>query len=198
MSPAGFIEQLSFLLQRPVDRIIRNDNGAFATREVLARELARGNDRLAGKRLVIFQFANRELAGGNWKLIDLTLGEPRPRRFFIPEPASVVVVRGTIQEIAPIPRPGSVPYADHITALHLIELASEQQDIASRQALVYMWGMRDHVWETAARLRVGDTITVRLRPWADVADQYEGINRSELDTENVQFEEPAWGEVMDE
>ena len=195
---AGFIEQLSFLLQRPVDRIIRNDNGAFATREVLARELARGNDRLAGKRLVIFQFANRELAGGNWKLIDLMLGEPRPRHFFIPEPASVVVVRGTIQEIAPVPRPGSVPYPDHITALHLIELASEQQDLANRQALVYMWGMRDHVWETAARLRVGDTIAVRLRPWADVADQYEGINRSELDTETVQFEEPAWGEVIDE
>ena len=195
---AGFVEQLSFLLQRPVDRIVRNDNGAFATREVLARELARGNDRLAGKRLVILQFASRELAAGNWKLIDFTLGESKPGRFFVPEPAQRVVVRGTIRAIAPVPRPRSVPYADHITALHLVDLTSEQQDVAGGQALVYTWGMRGHIWEPAARLQAGDTITVRLRPWSDVAGDYEGINRSELDTDIVQFEPPAWGELVDE
>ena len=195
---AGFVEQLSFLLQRPLDRIIRNDNGAFATREVLARELAGGNDRLAGKRLVILQFASRELAAGNWKLIDFTLGESKPRRFFVPEPAQLVVVRGTIQEIAPVPRPRSVPYADHITALHLVDLTSEQQDVAGGQALVYTWGMRSHVWEPAARLQAGDIITVCLRPWTDVAGDYEGINRSELDTDLVQFEPPTWGTFVDE
>jgi hypothetical protein len=63
---AGFVEHLSFTLGRPIDRIVQNDNGAFATRELLA---AAGPDRLTGKRVVIWQFAARELASGNWKVI---------------------------------------------------------------------------------------------------------------------------------
>jgi hypothetical protein len=62
---AGLIEHLSFALQRPVDRIVQNDNGAHATREALHRE---GSARLAGKRVVIYQFATRELAFGDWKI----------------------------------------------------------------------------------------------------------------------------------
>ena len=37
----------------------------------LARELASDRDRLAGKKIVVYQFAVRELSIGNWKLIDL-------------------------------------------------------------------------------------------------------------------------------
>ena len=74
-------------LQRPVDRISRNDSGSFATRQILADELARGNDRLAGKRVVVWEFAIRELALGNWKPIKLELGEvPEAGGFFtVPE-----------------------------------------------------------------------------------------------------------------
>ena len=61
---AGFVEQLSYLLQRPVDRIVQNDKGAYATREMLRRA---GDERLAGKRIVIYQFAARELMFGDWK-----------------------------------------------------------------------------------------------------------------------------------
>jgi alginate O-acetyltransferase complex protein AlgJ len=61
---AGLIEQVSYLLQRPVDRIVQNDEGAYATRAMLRRA---GDERLAGKRLVIWQFAARELAFGDWK-----------------------------------------------------------------------------------------------------------------------------------
>jgi alginate O-acetyltransferase complex protein AlgJ len=63
---AGFVEQLSFALARPVDRIVQNDDGAFATRALLANA---GPERLAGKRVVVWQFAARELASGNWKVI---------------------------------------------------------------------------------------------------------------------------------
>ncbi len=73
---AGFVEHLSVALGgRPLDCILRNSDGAFATREMLARELARGRDRLAGKKLVIWEFAARELAFGDWRLMDLRLGE---------------------------------------------------------------------------------------------------------------------------
>jgi alginate O-acetyltransferase complex protein AlgJ len=62
---AGFVEHLSYVLRRPVDRLVQNDQGAFATREMLARS----PDRLAGKRVVIYQFAARELAFGDWRLL---------------------------------------------------------------------------------------------------------------------------------
>ena len=193
---AGFGEQLSFLMRRPIDRIVQNADGAFATRELLGRELASGRDRLAGKRLVVFQFAERELAVGDWKLVDLSLGEAAPGQFFVPEPGDAVVVSGTIREIAPIPRPGTVPYADHITAMHLVNLASDRAGVSGGQAVVYIWGMRDHVLQDAAQFRAGDKISVRLRPWADVANQYDGISRTELANEDVQFEVPTWGEVL--
>jgi alginate O-acetyltransferase complex protein AlgJ len=63
---AGFAEQVSYLLRRPVDRIVQNDEGAFATRVLLWRQ---GLDRLAGKRVVVYQFAARELAFGNWQVL---------------------------------------------------------------------------------------------------------------------------------
>jgi alginate O-acetyltransferase complex protein AlgJ len=68
---AGFAEHLSFHLGRPVDRIVQNAGGAWATRDQLARELARGSDRLSQKRVVIFQFAERELASGDWRRVEL-------------------------------------------------------------------------------------------------------------------------------
>lgn len=68
---AGFVEHLSYALARPVDRIVQNADGAWSTRALLRQELARSPDRLNGKRVVIFQFAARELASGDWKGIDL-------------------------------------------------------------------------------------------------------------------------------
>ena len=59
---AGLAEQLSYALGRPLDRIVQNDDGAFATRALLQRA---GPERLAGKRVVIWQFAARELVSGD-------------------------------------------------------------------------------------------------------------------------------------
>lgn len=67
---AGLGPQLSLALARPVDVIAQNDSGAFATRQALARELLAGTDRLAAKRVVIWEFASRELSAGDWKHID--------------------------------------------------------------------------------------------------------------------------------
>ena len=67
---AGLGPQLSLALKRPVDMIAQNDSGAFATRQALARELGAGSDRLAGKKVVIWELASRELSTGDWKHID--------------------------------------------------------------------------------------------------------------------------------
>jgi alginate O-acetyltransferase complex protein AlgJ len=65
---AGFVEHLSYALGRPLDRIIQNGDGAYATRALLRAE---GPERLASKRVVVWQFAVRELTGGDWKIIPL-------------------------------------------------------------------------------------------------------------------------------
>jgi alginate O-acetyltransferase complex protein AlgJ len=62
---AGLAERLSFHLKRPVDALTRNDNGAHATRLMLAER----PERLAGKKVVIWEFAARELASGDWKIL---------------------------------------------------------------------------------------------------------------------------------
>jgi hypothetical protein len=75
---AGFGAQLAVALGRPVDVIAQNDSGAFATRQALSLELAGGNDRLAGKRVVIWEFAVRELSVGDWKPIEYALAGAPP------------------------------------------------------------------------------------------------------------------------
>jgi hypothetical protein len=62
---AGFAEQLSYALARPVDRLVQNDEAAFATRAMVAGDPAR----LTGKRVVVYQFAARELAFGDWRIL---------------------------------------------------------------------------------------------------------------------------------
>jgi alginate O-acetyltransferase complex protein AlgJ len=69
---AGLAEQLSFTLERPVDRLALNAGGARAAREALLRT----PERLEGKRLVVYQFAVRELSQGDWPILPL----PAPAR----------------------------------------------------------------------------------------------------------------------
>jgi hypothetical protein len=69
-SASGLAPHLALALRRPIDVIARNDSGAFATRQALSRELQAGQDRLSGKRVVIWEFASRELSVGDWKPIE--------------------------------------------------------------------------------------------------------------------------------
>lgn len=194
---AGFAEHLSRALgDRPLDCILRNSDAAFATREILSRDLARGRDRLAGKKLVIWEFAARELAFGDWKLLEMKLAQPVAAKFFVPKIGESVTASGTIESISTVPRPGSVPYREHVLSLHLTDLTiAGREETAGLEALVYAESMRDNSLTAAARFRPGDRVTLRLRPWTDVADKYEKINRSEIDDPAVQLEEPCWGEV---
>jgi len=69
-SSAGLAEQLAWELQRPVDRMVRNDAGAFATRQMLLGELRRRPERFTNKRVVVWQFSERELSFGDWKRLE--------------------------------------------------------------------------------------------------------------------------------
>jgi alginate O-acetyltransferase complex protein AlgJ len=192
---AGLAEHLSLALGLPVDALCRNDSGSHATREMLARELQRGHDRLAGKKLVIWEFAARELAFGDWKLLPLQLGERKEASFYSPKAGQTNEVRAIVRAASRAPRPGSVPYKDHILTLHLAELECPTDPEAnSQEAVVFTWSMRDNQPTPAARLRPGDPVRLRLQPWSGVARLYEAINRSELDEDRLLLADPAWGE----
>jgi alginate O-acetyltransferase complex protein AlgJ len=194
----GLAEPLSLALGLPVDAITRNDAGSFATREMLAKEMQRGIDRLAGKKLVIWEFASRELASGDWKIIPLALGDKPEAGMYVPPPGKQVSARGVVRAVSPAPKPGSVPYKDHIVMVHLAELTSADDPAATgREAVVFVWSMQDNVQTPAAGWRPGETVALRLRPWDDLAGKYEAINRSELEDEELILAQPAWGEPSD-
>ncbi|MCS6770983.1 MAG: hypothetical protein NZ740_03030 [Kiritimatiellae bacterium] len=190
---AGFAEQLSFHLGFPIDRIVRNDAGARGTRELLARELAAGRDRLAGVRVVVWQFAERELFHGDWRSVSFVLGTPR-HTGFTPPPPSPAVWTATVAAVSAIPAPKRVPYADHIASIHLVDVAGEGAEGA--EALAYAWSLTNHHRAAAARLRPGDRLRFAVRSWAEMADQLDGVNRSELDDDRFFDAEPVWVEPL--
>jgi len=186
-SRAGFAETLAHELGRPIDVIARNDAGAHATRDVLSAEFLRGRDRLEGKKVVVWEFAIRELAVGDWTDSPLELKEREESDFLtIEEPRTVTA---TVLAVTSVPRPHSAPYKDHVMSLHLGDIDG------SNEALVYIASMRDNVWTDAARLRIGDTIQIELKPWSDFEDEYGSWNRSEFDDELL-LQDPCWGEIV--
>lgn len=192
---AGLGEHLALALGLPIDVIARNDAGSHVTREMLAQELARGRDRLAGKKVVVWQFAARELSSGDWKIVPLPPGRSAAVEMYLPPPSATVEVRGRVQAVSEAPRPGTVPYKDHIFAIHVVDLESAADPAATgREAVVLRWSMKDNKSTAAASYRPGDVVTLRLQRWEDVAETYDAINRSDLDDDAMALVEPAWAE----
>ncbi len=194
---AGFVEQLSYELQHSLDAILINDNGSYATRRQLSRDIQHGNDRLAGKRLVIYEFAARELMAGDWKT-DLSLkstGVPTPESGTpIPER---ITVTGTIEQLGRVPRPGTVPYKDCLMAIHLkgVKPLDSGAPLAG-EAVVFVWGMRDNKLERAIGYTPGQEVRLTLVPWERVEKQYGNYNRAELDDERLMDLPTYWAETQ--
>ncbi|MFT5697426.1 MAG: hypothetical protein ACI8ZB_000274 [Desulforhopalus sp.] len=189
----GFAEHLSYHLQYPVDVLSRNDSGAFVTREMLGLELARGRDRLAGKKVVIWEFAERELTHGDWKMIDLSLGTPPESGFLVIESGQQIDLQGIVAAVSKSPRPGSVPYRDNLLTVHLVDLKGKKDGLTGDQALIYVFGMKDNELTDFAGLRPGDQIDITLSAWEDVEGDYGSYRRSPLDDEMIELELPNWG-----
>jgi hypothetical protein len=195
----GFAEHLGAALGEPVRALRRNDAGASATRHMLAQDLARGNDRLDGIDIVVWQFAARELRFGDWSPIELPLAA-RERPAPEPDSADAPMIDGfepftgtaRIAEISSFPRPGQVPYADHVITLHLTHMQSEGGTVTNGQTIARILSMRNHTLTEATRLRPGMQISLNLIPFMDVEDEYGALNVSVLDNPDLLLIEPFW------
>jgi alginate O-acetyltransferase complex protein AlgJ len=193
---AGLAEQLSCAFNRPVDTILRNDDGAYATREMLSRELAQGEDRLAGKKVVVWQFAARELAVGDWKLLDMSFKPSRKADDSPPPAGRELVVSGTIAAKSAAPRAGQIPYAHHIFTLDLTDLQVYSGTFTEPKVAVYLFSMNNHQNTPAFSWPVGKRVKLKLQPWRPgFFARYGRINRSE--TDDSELKHPWWGEVIE-
>ena len=174
---AGLAEQLSYALQRPVDCIAVNAGGASTARKTLA--LSPG--RLAGKRLVVYEFAMRDLASGDWKVTPLV--EPKAE-----EAPGASTVTGVVREISRAPRPGTVPYKDLLICIRLDSI----ENFSSAEILVFLPGMKNNVLTAASSLAPGQRITLRVVPWNTVEEKIGAINRVELAGPAADIGEVYW------
>lgn len=177
---AGFAEQLSRFLQRPVDLLAINAGGASATRQALARS----PERLRGVKTVVYEFAMRELTSGDWRII------PIPHESSA-KPASShgpAVIEGTIVGLtAP---PASSPYRDVITSLHLKDV----RGAGKGEVLVFVYGVRNRLQTGASLLHPGDRVFLRVVPWETKEAELGSIQRIEPAGPAADLEEIYWSD----
>lgn len=200
---AGLAAQLSFYLQRPVDSIAINSGGVNETRLALKRDLERGNDRLAGKKVVIYEFASRCLLLQDWKKIELPLvtSEAKPRasvgETLIPKAGALV--EATIKARSKVPDVANTPYPDLVMALRLSDIKIVGQDAPTNHQIpdlqVYIWALQEARPTKAASWKVGQRVTLRLMPWAAMEEKYGSYSRTELEGDAGARLETYWGEI---
>jgi len=114
---AGLANQLSYFMKRPVVDLTVPNGGSFAAREKLIREIKKGNDRLRGMKLVIYEFTVRDLGYGHWKMLDLppapiVVATPTPSVTPSTTPSPTRMLTPTSAQTAtPAPTPTRIPTA---------------------------------------------------------------------------------------
>lgn len=187
----GLAEQLSAELGLPIDVIAQNDAGAHATRGALARALKRGDDRLAGKTVVIYQFAARELSQGDWKTgFDYAVGSRRSSS----DSRETMTLKGTVREILRSPEPGSAPYRNCAIPIHLDDVTGHGSSAAPKEAVVFVWGMLDGRLTDYNRLTPGQPITVKAVPYGHVAPQVGAYRHEEFTDAHRMGLDLFWGD----
>lgn len=178
----GLVEQLSYCMRLPVESISQNAGGPQGTRQELTRRIQNGSDPLAGKSVVIWQFAERELSTGDWEIIPLPSGasDSGPQKTVLPRAGAIV--EGTIQQISQVPDIRKTPYRDCLIALHLRKVQSlNSQTINSTDIVVFVLGIEGGKTLPSASWRPGQRVALEIEDWSLVEATVGRIARIELD-----------------
>jgi alginate O-acetyltransferase complex protein AlgJ len=159
---AGLAPTLARHLNREIDAITINGKGASGTRA----ELARRPEGLSGKRLVIWEFAVRELTDASWEEIPMGAGGGA-------QPSAApggLVIDATIEAVSKVPEPNTVPYPDCLTytLLHVDRVVEGKY--TDDKILAVMWAMKKNVWLPPAKYAPGRHLRVKLVPMKEAED----------------------------
>jgi hypothetical protein len=199
-SDAGFTEHLGAALGRPVDVILRNGDGAHATRAMLARELNSGRDRLDGKGVVVWEFAASQITEGVWPIIPCQAREAPPEvldeEYLEVADDESQEITGTISKMGVVPNPNTTVYKDYVGYFMLdgLEMADGSPAPASR-AVVYGLVMRERELTALASVRTGQRIRGKVRSWSSAEEEFGRHQRSEPDGD-VAFQPVNWFETF--
>ncbi|MFM8982238.1 MAG: hypothetical protein ACKOLA_04900, partial [Spartobacteria bacterium] len=138
-----------------------------------------------GKKIVVYQFAVRELTSGDWRPVTI----PAVAKA-VPSRETTGQIQGVIKAVSRLPAPGSVPYKDALISLHLGEINGD----AHAEALVFLKGMTANVPTEAAALQAGAKISLGVVPWESVESRYGSITRIELEGEAAELDTVYWAE----
>ena len=183
---AGFSEHLGAALGMRIDTILRNSDGASATRAILSRELSRGKDRLQGKQVVVWEFAASQLTEGEWHPYPCdTIAQNATEASYLEiKDQQPMRITGTIAEMGDIPHPQSTVYADFVGYMIMEDLIADRGDsVVGKKALAYGLVMKNKVPTGLADLRPGQTISFTLHAWTYAENEFGRLQRSEPDGE---------------
>ena len=193
---AGLAEQLAWRSQQPVRTIAINAGGALGSRRELIDRMRRGPDPLAGIELVVWEFAAREWAQGDWQITPMPVASPNMKTQFSMQTAGEtrelrIISRSELPDLA------RFPYRNVILTF-AVELPATDTNPA-QQAIVMVWGLRDRQQSPAAAWQVGQVTTLQLKPWEEVAEEYERYTRTDLDEAPEGSEEWPyyWGTISE-
>lgn len=188
---AGFAEHLSYELNRPIDTIALNGGGDYVVRQALLRP--ENLERLAHKKVVVYQFSMRDLLGGDWRTVALpqTLpatgtatpldSTPRYEQTrsgnTITAPTLDIVARVT--KTSNVPRPHTTPYEDCVSYMALaVEKVINGQYEAS-EILGIFHAMEDNIWLPPAGYKIGDRILMALVPKKDMPERFRNMQATD-------------------
>jgi len=173
---AGLGERLSYELNHPIDVLAINGGGAYTVRRALARP--ENLERIAHKKVLIYQFSMRDLLDGDWRTVPLpeTLpmvdaiapsdplsGNRQSRARKSPTPPPIKIV-GQITKTSEVPRPTKAPYADCVSYIKLDVETSVRGDYDDSELLAIFFAMEKNKWLPPATFRTGDRLLLTLVP----------------------------------
>ncbi len=208
---AGFAEHLSYALGRPVDVVARNGGAA----SLLSTELTGPGmaTRLAAKRVVVFAFAVRELAGRHWAVPDLSAvtppgpvaatqaastpasAQPAPPGPTATQGANRLTIEGTIQQVSTVPDPDSAPYASCVSMYKVRVDRVVEGRYGGREIVAGMLVMSERRLLPPARYVPGNRVRLELIPFDEAGRDVRSLQRSD---DLQDFTTPAYWTIAGE
>jgi hypothetical protein len=163
---AGLAAHLAYHLGCEVEAVAINGGGVNETRSILAH---RPNS-LLGRKVVVWEFATRELMQSQWRTIPMAEDLGTETAKSVPTAVRTtfhVVVTSTSR----IPNADASIYPNALTTL-TVKVSAEKgavKDPVNGEFLLALPCLRHHVPLPASRLHIGDSLLVTAIPWEMVA-----------------------------